>query len=236
MALPALQAVDGVFQNFMSGLEYERNNVLNIASLDAIITKMMPFLIKFKKEHPDVNISTFNISKEEAFKKLINKELDLIFYASDVNDEIPVELERTKISSYACYWILYPEHPLAIKKNGKKITDEEIASYPFAVLEDSMYIKSFENFVREYNIKSPITLRYGTVDMLKAMVKSKTCITLLNETYITEEDRKNFVLKDTKENFDKMYYYYFANKNFKIKNIAKEFLEIVKKNNRTVFH
>jgi DNA-binding transcriptional LysR family regulator len=235
IALPALQTVDGVFQNFISGLEYERNNILNIASLDAVILKMIPFLAEFKKNHQDINISTFNISKEEAFLKLANKELDLVFYASDVNEEIPIELEKAKISNYACYWVLYPEHPLAVK-NEKNIMNEEIASYPFALLEDSIYIKSFENFIKEYNIKSPITMRYGTIDMIKEMVKSKLCVSILNETYITEKDKQDLVFKNTEGNFSKMCYYYFTNKNFLIKDVAKQFLEIVKQHQQEIFH
>lgn len=235
MALPAVQNVDGVFQNFMKGLENERNNVLNIASLDVVITKMIPYLVKFKKDNPKIKISTFNISKEEAFNKLKNHEIDLALYPCDFGEECQIELEKKFIINYLEYWILYKGHPLE-NVDEKDITQQQIANYPFVVLDDCIYMKSFENFVKNYNIKSPITFRYGGLDIIKTMVKTKTCISLINGSYVNEKDFKELVFKNTMATMPVMSYFLFTCKNFEMKEISNKFIKIVEKNKENIFH
>ena len=235
MSLPALERVDGVFKNFIKELEYERKNVLNIASLDVVITNLIPFLAEMKKENANLQISTFSISKEKAFEMLIDKELDIIIYPCNINEEIPLELERKEIISYKEYWILYKGHPYENLKD-KEITKDMIAKYPFAVLEDLIYIKSFEDFLNEYNIKSPIKLKYGTINMIKEMVKSKLCISLLDNSYLTKSDRDELVCKDAHDSFIPMSYYYFINKNSNLKEIVNLFLKILFKNVKIIFN
>lgn len=234
MSLPALERVDSVFKNFIKELEYERKNVLNIASLDAIITKLIPFLAEMKKENPNLQISTFSISKQKAFEMLINKELDLAIYPFYINEEKPIELQNNSIFKYTNYWILYKGHPYENLKD-EEITKDMIAKYPFAILEDLIYTKTFKNFIEEYNIKSPIRLRYGTINMIKEMVKSKLCISLLDGLYLTEKDKAELIYKDTYKNFIEMNYCYFVNKNLKLKEITKLFLKILFKNAENIF-
>ena len=235
MSLPALERVDGVFKNFIKELEYERKNVLNIASLDVVITNLIPFHAEMKKENPNLKITTFSISKEKAFEMLINKELDIIIYPNTINEEYPTELSKYEITKYTDCWILYKGHPYENLKD-EEITKEMISKYPFAVLQDLVYIKSFGGFLEEYNIKTPIGLRYGTPNMIKEMVKSKLCISLLDNLYLTEQDKNELVIKDTCKNFVSMKYYYFVNNNSKLKEITEIFLKILFKNIKTIFN
>jgi hypothetical protein len=71
----------------MKELNYERKNVLNIASLDVVITNLIPFLAGMKKENANLQISTYSIQKEKAFDMLIDKELDIIIYPCNINEE-----------------------------------------------------------------------------------------------------------------------------------------------------
>ena len=234
LSQPSLEQIDGIFKSFTKALEYERKNVLNIAALDAIITKLIPFLAEMKKKNPNLKITTFSVAKEKAFEMLIDKKLDIIIYPANINEEIPLELERKEIIKYKEYWILYKGHPYENLKD-EEITKDMIAKYPFAVLQDLIYIKSFDNFIREYNIKTPIGLRYGTPDMVKEMVKTKICISLLDGIYINNNDKKELVCKNTSKNFTPMHYYYFINKNSKLKEITNLFLDIVVKNAEKIF-
>lgn len=234
MSLPALERVDSVFKNFIKELEYERKNVLNIASLDVVITNLIPFLAEMKKENPNLQISTFSIPKERAFDMLIDKELDIAIYPSNIDENIPIELEKKTIIDYEEYWILYKGHPYE-KLNDKEITKDMIAKYPFAVLDDLVYIKSFKDFIDDYNIKSPITLRYGAPNMIKEMVKSKLCISLLDGMYLNNNDRKELVCKNTKGTFRQMTYNYFTFKNTNQKEILRNFINIINKSKNHIF-
>lgn len=234
MSLPALERVDSVFKNFIKELEYERKNVLNIASLDVVITNLIPFLAEMKKENPNLQISTFSIAKEKAFEMLINKELDIAIYPSNIDENMPIELERKAIIDYEEYWVLYKGHPLE-NINEKDITKDMIAKYPFAILDDLVYIKSFQDFIDDYNIKSPIALRYGTPNMIKEMVKSKLCISLLDGMYLNSNDRKELVCKNTRGAFRRMNYSYFVFKNSNQKQILKDFTNLMNKNKSSIF-
>ena len=235
MSLPALEHMDSVFKNFIKELNYERKNILNIASLDAVITNLIPFLVKIKKNNPDLQINTFSIQKEEGINMLINKELDIVIYPCNINEEIPIELTRKEIIEYKEYWILYKGHPYE-KLKDEEITKDMMAKYPFAVLEDFIYIKSFNNFISEYNIKSPIGLKCGTVNTIKSIVESELCVSLLSGIYLTKDDKNKLIYKNTCKNFTPMNYYYFVNKNLKLKEIVELFLKILFQNVYVIFN
>lgn len=231
MSIPIIDGIDNMFLNFKKELDYERQNVLNIASLDVIIVRLIPFFIKMKQENTDLEINTFNISKERAFEMLDNRELDIAIYPCNVNEKVSSGLYRQKITEYKEYWILYKGHPYE-KLKDIEITKEMIAKYPFAILGDLIYIESFQNFIDEYNIKSPISFRYGTIDMLKEMVKSKLYISLLNGLYLTEHDKKELIYKSTCVNFPPMNYYYFVkNNSIKFKKPVELFLQFLSDSN-----
>ena len=227
MSIPIIDGIDNMFLNFKKELDYERQNVLNIASLDIIIVRLIPFFIKMKQENTDLEINTFNIPKERAFEMLDNRELDIAIYPCNINEELLDGLYRQKITEYKEYWILYKGHSYE-KLKDIEITKEMMAKYPFAILEDLIYIESFQNFIDEYNIKSPIHFRYGTTDMIKNMVKNKSCVSLLNGLYLTEQDKKELIYKSTHVNFPLMNYYYFVkNNSIKFKKPVELFLKFL---------
>lgn len=235
-AVIKLQAIEGLFENYSTNvIEAKRRNDLRIASFDGVLEKIIPYLAKFKEQKPEINISLFNITKEKAYQRIINNEIDLAFYVSDINEWFPKELEKIEISKYLEYWIMYPEHPLA-KKKESEITRELVASYPFGVLPGIAFTKSFQTFVNEYNLKSPIYLENGTLNMLKKMIKAKICISSVDKTYITEKDKQDFVFKDTASCMPQRFYHYFHKKGKIFNDIIGGFLDIVKENREKIFH
>ena len=203
-----------------------------------------PYQIKMKDGKETVEKGKFlEINKSnELFKNgkktigtiieiLDNRELDIAIYPCNINEELLDGLCRQKITDYKEYWILYKGHPYE-KLKDIEITKEMMAKYPFAILEDLIYIESFQNFIDEYNIKSPIHFRYGTTDMIKNMVKNKSCVSLLNGLYLTEQDKKELIYKSTHVNFPPMNYYYFVkNNSIKFKKPVELFLKFLSDSN-----
>lgn len=234
-AIMHLNGIDNMFDNFNNNLKESRDNNLKVATIDAVMEKIIPFVAKFKNEFPQVNITILNLTKYEAFKELVDKKLDVVLYPSDIDENLPVELERKKISNYTGYWVLYKGHELE-NRDENTITREEISKYPFGLLPELEYVKSFGNFLGEYDLKTPINLKFGTINTIKKMIREKMCMALMNETYLTDKDKKDFVLKGTLNSMPQMFYYSFSNKNAGQKNIAKEFLKMVEENKSKIFH
>lgn len=234
-AIVQLQGVDGLFNEFLMSKNNEYQNTIKIASIDVILNRLLPYVANFKNEYPNTNITLLNISKDEALRKLIKKEIDLVFYPIDVDEKYPTELEIKMISNYSSYWVMYPDHPLA-KVDEKLIKKEQIASYPFGFISESVYIESFDHFIKDYKLKCPIDLKGGSIDMLKTMVRSKMCISALDSFYITEQDKKDFVFKSSSVNLSSMFHCSFSNKNTIHKDIADKFLKMVEINEKKIFH
>lgn len=232
-AVLALQHIDGVFHNYRKDLEDDRKNSLKIASVDAILGKIIKYAVEFKEKNPNVNITLLNITREEALEGLKKDEIDLVLYPSEVDEIIPVELERKTIARYNSYWILYKGHPL-LSKGRNEISKEDIAKYPFGYLPNP-YTSRFKRFLEDYKIISPIDLKNGTIEFLKEMIRGKMCITVLDDFYISPKDKKEFVLVNSSNAFPELFHYAYYKKNFQIKDLAKSFFEIIQLNKNKIF-
>ncbi|HSQ97470.1 MAG TPA: LysR family transcriptional regulator [Rickettsiales bacterium] len=234
-AVQYVNGIDGLVDSFSKQLNDYRNNNIRIASNDIILSKLLPYLNSLKQKYPKIKISLFNISKEEAYSMLKNKELDLAFYLEDVYEKLPVELEKEKLSDHISYWIFPKDHPLA-KKDEKDIKREDFAGYPFIIFEGMIFTKSYQNFIDEFNLHCPIYVRNGNINLTIDSVKAGFGITSISEIFLSEKDRNFFALKDTKYILPQIYFYCFFRKNMIKSNIVDEFLKIVKDNHETIFH
>lgn len=229
-----LSGLSSLFDNFNKNLEEYRNSNIRIASIENTLEKIMPYLYNLKQKHPKINISLFNISKKEAQDRLIAKEIDLAFYLEDTHEELPVELEKDKLSDHKSYWVMCKNHPLA-SKDEKLITKEDLAKYPFGIFDELVFTKSFRFFIEEYNLKSPINIEKPTVGLLMQMAKTGFSISSISEILLTESDKKELELK-ADYILSQRYFYCFTRKNVMQSKIASEFLKIVKQNHEKIFH
>lgn len=233
VVMPALQQIDGLFQNFKKELEIKKKSIIRIATFDSIIKKMLIYVSEYKRQNPGVDFLLFNISKNEAFKRLINNELDIVIYPTDETDESPFELEKEIISENISYLVLYPEHPLSGKKE-KTITKEDIAKYHLGS-SGFVYSKAFKDFITEYNIKTYLNIENVNISLIKEMVRNKMCMAFMDDFWFTKDDKKDFVLKRDYI-FPPMYFYSFYRKNTQPRKIVGDFLKIIKKNHNKIFH
>lgn len=130
-AIMHLNGMNSLFENFHKDLKEFNDKHLNIAlyytASAYIFPKILGEMIKLK-EFKDLEITIYVISKEEAIKKLINKEIDLAFYIIDARDTIPVEIEAIQTLKNSVSIIFNKNHPLAKKET---ITKEDIEKYKF---------------------------------------------------------------------------------------------------------
>lgn len=233
-AVQYVNGIDGLVDSFSKDLEEFRNNNIRIASIENTLEKIMPYLYILKQKYPNINISLYNISIKEAQNKLISKELDLAFYLEDVNEKLSIELEKFKLSDHKSFWVMSKTHPLAIK-NDKDITKEDLAKYPFGIFDELVFTKSFNSFISEYNLKSPIDIKNPTTGLLIKMAETGFSISSISEILLTESDKKELELK-ADYILPQRYFYCFTRKNAIQSKIVNEFLEMVKQNHKKIFH
>ncbi|MDD2839994.1 MAG: LysR family transcriptional regulator [Rickettsiales bacterium] len=234
-AVLKLQGIDSLFIDYSKVIAEKNKNYLRIASLGEALEKMWPFILEFKEQNPNVEFGLLNISKDEAFQRLINRRAELAFYSTGTNEKAPVELNKTKISNFTSFWTMHPNHPLA-KKDEKDITRKEIASYPFGVFKEGVFTMAFKQFIDEFNLKDPIYTEYGTMTLLKEMIKDGVCISLMNDIYFNSEEKKDFVFKSAKWTMPERNIYCFNLKNTANNNLINDFLKLIKKNEDKIFH
>jgi LysR family transcriptional regulator, cys regulon transcriptional activator len=233
IVMPALQQIDGMFQNFKKELEIKKKSIIKIAAFNIILKKMLPFIVSFKERNPNVDFVLINIDKENAFKRLIDNELDVVIYPTDENEECPIELEREKISINTSYLALYPEHPLS-NKNEKTIKKEDIAKYNL-LSSGFLYSKNFTEFIKNYNVTINTNISHVNIDFVKEMVRNKMGIAFIDDFWFDEKEKKDFILKKDYI-FPPMYFYSFYRRNTQPRKIVCDFLKIIKKNHNKIFH
>jgi len=223
-AIHLIQESDGIFEDFLLAEDEDYQNTLKIAGFDMVISELVKYVSIFQKQNPKVKISLLNISKKEAVKKLVKREIDMAIYPFWYKEieEIEKDIKIKKISDFKSYWVMHKNHPLA-KKDEKKLTRQELANGRFAYIPEMVNMKNFQNFIDEYNIKNEINIINGNLDILKKMIENDMCISIITGSYLSEEDKNKFVLKDTDTLFPKRIYACAFNQNSK--KITKEFFE-----------
>ena len=188
--------IDNLFNSFLLKDDYKYNNILRIASYDAVLLKIIPLLSNYIKEN-NINIKLYNIPKNEAIVDLIKNNLDIIIYPFDFNEEISTELESVVLSKYNSYWCLYKGHPLE-KKSYKNIIKEDIINSNFGFIKEKIMLSSFEKFIYECGTQEHnFEIINGSVKLLKEAVKNKLLITILSDIYINEVDKETMIFKNS---------------------------------------
>lgn len=140
-AILLVQNMDSIYREFAASMEYERNNILRIAGVNFILSDILPkyiYKLKAMEEFKDLVIEICDIPREEAFKRLASKEIDIAFYSDKQNFlNKEVEIEKKIITTDEICLICRKEHPLTKIKNLKK---EYIEKYPY------LFLKSYSTY------------------------------------------------------------------------------------------
>lgn len=151
-AIGIIQSMDSLYKGFAKDMEYERENILRIAlhqtATAYIFPPILEKMLKLKK-FKDLKIIIHNVGSTEAIKKLLDKEVDLVFGIQNVRDKTPVEIETIKVIQSHAFLIFNKSHPLAKKDI---ITIEDLKKYKF--LKRSTELKTLTNIdIKTSNIE-----------------------------------------------------------------------------------
>lgn len=120
--------------------------------------------------------------------------------------------------------VLYKGHPLE-NKNSNEITIQDILNNDFIFNDFVISMVSLKKLITNNNIKSKINYNRFDLDIIKVFMRNKMSIWIIFDIFLTEEDKKDFVIKDLTNHFPDGSYGIFVNKNYSYKKILKDYIK-----------
>lgn len=199
-----IHGIDSLFEKFVNKKEDKEDPIIDIAANHVSISYILPKYIKiFKDENPNIIFKIRNLDKNTAIKKLIDDQVDIFFYPM-MNNEIPDELEFIPVVKYQPILLTRKDHPLAQKN---KVTLKDISDYELVRI-DSKYITlpSFEELIKNHNIKSKIEFEFSDWEILKKFVLNSVGIAIISNVVLEGELNTDLIGKDLTDYFPEMTY------------------------------
>jgi len=213
-----------LYETFLEKSYEKKNNSITIAAHHIAISYLLPQFIKeFGNINPKVEIKLLNIPRDEAIKRLMEDDVDIVIYPID---EVPEECTFKPSFKYSPTLIMNSAHPLASKKN---ITLEDMGKYPLVRIDPGLItLPFFEETVKKYGIGSNISFENGNWEILKHFVKANIGMAMVS-TICIDPNEKNIVAKSMKKYFPEMSYGIMIKKNTVPSDTVKSFINLLDK-------
>lgn len=229
MSMHHIKGLESLFDDFLEEKNTENSTVLNIAAQNIIISYILPKFVKhFQQSHPDVTLTFFNIDKIKGLTKVRDREIDLAIYPyyEEEDNNFP-ELETIKVFEFDPTIIMHKDHPLA-KVDEKSLDFDDIAKYSFLRTDsDNITLPIFKEASKQYGINSKIKFVNGTWEMAREFVRENLGIAGVSNALPEDEDGA-IVSKNVTRMFTKMTYAAGVPKQTVRKNIADDFINLLK--------
>ncbi len=177
---------------------YHTSNV-QLATHSSVMIYLLPNIIKeFKERYPQVKLSILNRTRKEILTMVENGDVDFGISSVDV---FPPTLEYQIFSSFNRILIANKEHPIVQNSN---ITLKDIASYPLVVpTPDSNTRRMIDAVFAAEDLQYEITMEVVGRTAIKTYVNMNLGLSIINEYYVSEEDKKHLFIKNMSKHFGK---------------------------------
>lgn len=199
LTAPLLEELEGIDGKFEEARGKGGKGTLRIATHTSVMTHLLPDVIKkFRMRFPDCALTIVNRGKTEILEMVKNGEADIgICSLSNVPPTIDYQV-------FACFnrlLITAKDHPLAKKA---QISPKDIAQYPIIVPpEGSNTRKKINEVFEKDGLAMNIAMEVNGREAVKTYVKDGLGVSIINEYYLTKEDRKKLFCTDVSQYFGK---------------------------------
>lgn len=223
LASPLLEDIGNLTARFNEARGETRKSTLKIATHSSVMLYLLPKVIKsFKKKFPECALSIINRGRKDIISLLNEGEIDIGITSLQM---VPETLDYKIFARFNRILITANNHPLA-KKTIIKL--EDIASYPLLIPPRGSNTRTiidqvFEDKGLKYTTAMEITGR----EAVKTYVEINLGISIINEYYLTTEERKKLFVKDVNNYFGQAERGIITRKNKYLPPAAKEFIKMI---------
>lgn len=167
LARPLVDAIDSLDVAFSSLRESPDRGVVNIAAGGSTIQYLLPpFVEKYTREHPQVDVRLHNVTGKAGLELLREGEVD---FAIGPMLDTPPDIKFHPIVTYEPMLITRPDHPLAKKKS---VTLKDVARYPLILPPKNLSTHNVvESVFAEHELAHDVKLEVGGYDVIKRYVE-----------------------------------------------------------------
>lgn len=167
LARPLVDAIDGLEEAFSSLRESADRGVVSIAAGGSTIQYLLPpFVEKYAREHPQVDVRLHNVTGKAGLSLLREGEVD---FAIGPMLDTPPDITFHPIVTYEPMLITRRDHPLATKK---QVTLKDVAQYPLILPPKNLSThRAVESVFAEHQLAHDVKLEVGGYDVIKRYVE-----------------------------------------------------------------
>lgn len=183
---PHIQAIENVIDIFNKQVEYNENNVINIAANHVSISYILPeYLCKMQSYNNNIKFKIKNIAWSEGIQKLLEGELEFAVYPCQTN-KVPSECEFFPIKISQPILLLEANHPLAKRTD---VSLSEISNYNLIRIDKELItLPAFEEIINAHNLKTNTEFENADWEILKKFVKAKIGVAIISNICLEKDD------------------------------------------------
>jgi len=225
LASPLLEDINNLTARFNESRGETRKGIVKIATHGSVMVYLLPEVIKsFKKKFPECGLSIMNRGRKDIISLLNEGEVDIGITSLQTE---PKTLDYKVFARFNRILITAKNHPLAKKP---VIRLEDIASYPLLIPPKGTNTRTIiDQVFEDKNLKYTTAMEITGREAAKTYVEMNLGISIINEYYLTKEDRRNLFVKDLSNYFGRAERGIITRKNKYLSIPAKEFISLILK-------
>lgn len=189
LARPLVDAIDGLDESFAALRDSAERGTVNVAAGGSTIQYLLPpFVEKYTREYPQVDVRLHNVTGKAGLALL--REGDVDFAVGPMFDT-PSDIQFHPLVTYEPMLITRPDHPLA---GQARVTLKDIAKYPLILppKNQSTY-RVVEMVFAQHSLEYDVKLEVGGYDVIKKYVELGLGISIVMSHCLTGADQLHSV-------------------------------------------
>jgi LysR family cys regulon transcriptional activator len=205
-----VQGIENLFENFAQIAKNKKSNVISVGGNVSICYILPKYIQQFEYNNPEVKFEIRNLVKQDAIKRLINDEIDILVY-SMTPKLLPSELDFFPIVEYPPILLTNKNHTLNKKE---KITLTDIKEHKLLRLDPQFItVPNFDEVVKCHGLETKIEFEMANYEILKKFVKAGVGIAIVSSICLEDESDQELVGRNLSDHFPSLTYGIMVKKN-----------------------
>lgn len=198
-----VQGFENLFENFAKFANDKKSNIISIGGNVSICYILPKYIQQFETLYPEVKFEIRNLIKQDAIKRAINDEIDILVY-SMTSKLLPSELDFFPIVDYPPILLTNKNHPLTQKE---KITLADIKEHKLLKLDPQFItVPNFDEVAKCHGLETKIEFEMANYEILKKFVKAGVGVSIVSSICLEDESDQELVGRNLSDYFPSLTY------------------------------